>query len=271
VLKKILVSKDPLAGYAKPETRVFTIKSADGVNDLYARMILPPDFDSTRQYPVIVYVYGGPHVQLITNSHLAGSPLTLQHFAQEGFIVFTVDSRGSAHRGFAFESAIHRNIGTVEVADQMKGVEYLYSLPYVDRDRIGVDGWSYGGFMTMSLKLRYPQVFKVAVAGGGVMNWAWYEVMYGERYMETPQSNPEGYEYANLLRLTDSVSGKILMIHGGKDATVLPKHSLYFIDACAQGNKSIDFFMYPNAAHGVYGPARKHLDRMIFEYFKNNL
>lgn len=271
VLKKILVSKDPLAGYAKPETRVFTIKSADGVTDLYARMILPPDFDSTRQYPVIVYVYGGPHVQLITNSHLAGSPLTLQHFAQEGFIVFTVDSRGSAHRGFAFESAIHRNIGTVEVADQMKGVEYLYSLPYVDRDRIGVDGWSYGGFMTMSLKLRYPQVFKVAVAGGGVMNWAWYEVMYGERYMETPQSNPEGYEYANLLRLTDSVSGKILMIHGGKDATVLPKHSLYFIDACAQGNKSIDFFMYPNAAHGVYGPARKHLDRMIFEYFKNNL
>ena len=271
VLKKLLVSKDPLSGYAKPETRVFTIKAADGKTDLYARMILPPAFDSTRQYPVIVYVYGGPHVQLITNSHLAGSPLTLQHFAQEGFIVFTVDSRGSAHRGFAFESAIHRNIGTVEVADQMKGIEYLYSLPYVDRNRIGVDGWSYGGFMTMSLKLRYPQVFKVAVAGGGVMNWAWYEVMYGERYMETPQNNPAGYDYANLLNLTDSVSGKILMIHGGKDATVLPKHSLYFIDACAQSGKQIDFFMYPNAAHGVYGPARKHLDRMIFEYFKNNL
>lgn len=271
VIKKILVSDDPLAAYSKPQTRVFTIKAADNKTDLYARMILPPDFDSTKKYPVIVYVYGGPHVQLITNSYLAGSALTLQHMAQNGFIVFSVDSRGSAHRGFAFESAIHRHLGTVEVADQMKGIEYLYSLPYVDSSRIGVDGWSYGGFMTMSLKLRYPNVFKVAVAGGGVMNWAWYEVMYGERYMGTPQNNPEGYEYANLLHLADSVSGKVLMIHGGLDDTVLPKHTLYLVDACVKKGKAIDFFLYPNAAHGVVGPSRTHLNRMIFEYFQHNL
>lgn len=271
IIKKLLVSADPLQTYNKPENRIFTIKAADGTTDLYSRLILPPNFDSTKKYPVIVYVYGGPHAQLITNSYLAGSAMFLQTLAQEGFIVFTVDSRGSDRRGFLFESCIHRNLGKIEVADQMKGVDFLKTLPYVDANRIGVDGWSYGGFMTMSLKLRHPEVFKVAVSGGGVINWAWYEIMYGERYMDTPQENKEGYQYSNLLNLVDSMSSKVLMIHGGLDATVLPKNSLYFIDECIKKNKQIDFFIYPGHEHGVRGKDRVHLDNMIYEYFRDNL
>lgn len=262
---------DPLSFYNKPTTEVFTIKSADGITDLYARMILPPSFDSTKQYPCIIYVYGGPHAQLITDGYLNGSGMFLQYLAQKGFVVFTLDNRGSMHRGFEFESAIHRKLGQAEVADQLKGVEFLHSLPFIDKDRIGVDGWSFGGFMTMSLKLRHSDLFKVAVAGGPVMNWEWYEVMYGERYMEKPSENPEGYEYANLLKLADKIEGKIMMIHGRVDGTVLPKHTYAFIQEAIKHKKQIDYFIYPNHEHNVLGKDRANLDRKIYEYFRDNL
>ncbi len=271
VIRVMQQTKDPLAGYVSPQFRIYSLKAADGVTDLYGRMILPPDFNPEKKYPVIVYVYGGPHVQLITQSYNYGCGTFLRFLAQQGYIVWTVDSRGSANRGFAFESAIHRHVGDVESADQMRGIEFLRTLPYVDADRIGVDGWSYGGFMTLTLKTRYPDVFKVATAGGPVINWAWYEVMYGERYMGTPQDNPEGYETANLLNRVDSIRGKVMIMQGGVDPVVLPKNAVNFVQKCIQKKIPVDFFLYPEHEHNVRGRERDHLFEKIYDYYQKNL
>ena len=271
VLKVLKDCGDPLARYVRPEMRLYTLKAADGKTDLYGRMLLPPDFDSTRKYPVLVYVYGGPHAQLVDKGYNYSCGTFLRFMAQEGYVVWTLDSRGSANRGFAFETAIHRRLGDAETADQMRGIDFLRSLPFVDTTRIGVDGWSYGGFMTLTLKTRYPDVFKVATAGGPVIDWAWYEVMYGERYMGTPQDNPEGYAKANLLNRVDSIRGKVMLIQGGLDPVVLPKQSTTFVQKCIQKNIPIDFFVYPNHEHNVTGPQRDHLFRKLYEYYQQNL
>jgi dipeptidyl-peptidase-4 len=270
VLQEVFEDKNPVKDYKLGETNIFTIKSKDGT-DLYCRMIKPTDFDASKKYPVIVYVYGGPHAQLVTNSWLGGANLFFNFLAQQGYIVFTMDNRGSANRGFAFESAIHRNVGSLEVADQMEGVAYLKSLPYVDANRLGVDGWSYGGFMTISLKLKNPGVFKVATAGGPVIDWKWYEVMYGERYMDTPEQNPEGYKNASLLNYVDKLEGKLLIIQGGVDNTVVPQHSSSFLKKCIDQGKQLDYFIYPTHEHNVSGIDRTHLYRKIYEYYKQNL
>ncbi len=205
------------------------------------------DFDSTKKYPVIVYVYGGPHAQLITDSWLGGAGLFLNYLAQQGYVIFTLDNRGTANRGRDFEQSIHRNLGIKEVKDQMVGVDYLKTLSFVDADRIGVDGWSYGGFMTISMMLDNPDVFKVGVAGGPVIDWSYYEIMYGERYMDTPQENPEGYEKANLLNKVGNLEGKLLIIHGTEDPTVVWQHSLQFIKHAIDEDKDIDYFVYPRS------------------------
>ncbi|MCM1041954.1 MAG: S9 family peptidase [Bacteroides sp.] len=271
VIKVMQQTKDPLAGYVSPRFRIYTLKAADGLTDLYGRMLLPPDFDPNKKYPVIVYVYGGPHVQLITQSYNWACGTFLRFLAQQGYIVWTVDSRGSANRGFAFESAIHRHVGDNESADQMCGVNFLKTLPYVDADRIGVDGWSYGGFMTLTLKTRYPDVFKVATAGGPVINWAWYEVMYGERYMDRPQDNPEGYGASNLLNRVDSIRGKVMIMQGGVDPVVLPKNAVNFVQKCVQKKIPVDFFIYPEHEHNVRGRERDHLFEKIYNYYQQNL
>lgn len=271
VVKVMMQEKDPMAEYVSPQFRLYSLKAADNRTDLYGRMILPPDFDESKKYPVIVYVYGGPHAQLITQSYNYSSGVFLRFLAQQGYIVWTLDSRGSANRGFAFESAIHRHVGDVESADQMRGIEFLKSLPYVDADRIGVDGWSYGGFMTLTLKTRYPDVFKVATAGGPVINWAWYEVMYGERYMGTPQDNTEGYAKSNLLNYVDSVRGKVMIMQGGLDPVVLPKNSVTFVQECVRRNIPIDFFIYSGHEHNVRGKERDHLYEKIYNYYQQNL
>ena len=271
VVKVIQQTQDPLAGYVSPQFRIYTLKAADGVTDLYGRMILPPDFNPENRYPVIVYVYGGPHVQLINQSYNYACGTFLRFLAQQGYIVWTLDSRGSANRGFAFESAIHRHVGDVESDDQMRGIAFLKSLPYVDADRIGVDGWSYGGFMTLTLKTRYPDVFKVATAGGPVINWEWYEVMYGERYMETPQTNAEGYRNANLLNRVDSIRGKVMIMQGGVDPVVLPKNAVNFVQQCIRKKIPVDFFLYPEHEHNVRGRDRDHLFEKIYDYYRQNL
>ncbi|HRZ76897.1 MAG TPA: prolyl oligopeptidase family serine peptidase, partial [Bacteroidales bacterium] len=270
LVEMMLENKDPLEGYALGEMKLFTLKADDG-SDLHCRMILPPGFDATRKYPALVYVYGGPHAQLVTNSWLGGAGLFLNYMAQEGFVVFTLDNRGSAHRGKAFEQALFRNCGSVEVADQLKGVEYLKSLPYVDAGRIGVNGWSYGGFMTISMMLKHPGLFKVACAGGPVIDWKWYEVMYGERYMDTPQDNPEGYKASSLLNYVDQLEGKLLVIHGTMDPVVVWQHSLEFLKKCVDEGKQVDYFVYPGHEHNVGGKDRMHLNQKIAEYFKENL
>ena len=271
--KEIRVIKEnnqPLKDYKLGKTRIFML-DPDTTPALYCRMITPPDFDSTKKYPVIVYVYGGPHAQLITDSWMGGAGFYLNYLAQQGFIVFTLDNRGSANRGRDFEQAIFRNCGTVEIQDQMFGVNYLKSLPYVDADRIGVDGWSYGGFMTVSLKLRQPDVFKVAVAGGPVIDWKYYEVMYGERYMDTPQTNPEGYKKASTLNYVDNLKGKLMIIHGTMDPTVVWQQSLQFVQTAIKKGKQMDYFVYPGHGHNVGGKDRAHLYTKITEYFKDNL
>jgi len=269
-VSRLYEAENPLKDYHIGVTELGTLKAEDG-QTLYTRLIKPYNFDASKKYPVIVYVYGGPHAQLITDEWTAGAGIYLNYLAQEGFLVFTLDNRGSADRGEAFEQCIHRQCGQLEMRDQMVGIEWLKTLPYVDADRIGSDGWSYGGFMSTSLKINHPEVFKVSVAGGPVLDWKYYEIMYGERYMDTPEENPEGYELCSLENKTDKLEGKLLMIHCTTDPVVMWQHSLVFVENCIHNGKQLDYFVYPGHDHNVYGMDRAHLITKITQYFKDNL
>lgn len=270
VLQVIHRSDDPLGDYKKCRINIFTLTADDGTR-LYSRMIYPPDFDPGKQYPVIVYVYGGPHAQLVTNSWLGGAGLFLYYMAQQGYIIFTLDNRGSANRGLDFEQAIFRNLGTLEVSDQMTGVNFLRSLPYVNPGRIGVNGWSYGGFMTIFLMLKEPGAFKAGVCGGPVTDWKYYEVMYGERYMDTPEENPDGYAEASLLNHASKLKGPLLVIHGTSDPVVVWQHSLALMKRFIEEGIMAEYFVYPGHGHGVGGKDRVHLNRKIEKFFKDHL
>ncbi|MGD9899082.1 MAG: DPP IV N-terminal domain-containing protein [Calditrichaceae bacterium] len=265
-VQTLVESENPLADYKKTNIKFLKLKNESGT-ELNARITYPADFDSTRKYPVIVYVYGGPHAQMVTNRWLGGSNLWFVHLAQKGYIVFTLDNRGSANRGKDFEQAIFRNLGRYEVEDQMVGVKYLKSLSYVDTTRMGVDGWSYGGFMTISMMTRQPGIFKAAVAGGPVIDWQYYEVMYGERYMDTPESNPDGYEEANLLNYVDNLDGHLMIIHGTIDPVVVWQNSLQYLKTAVDKGKLADYFVYPGHEHNVRGKDRVHLYNKITSYF----
>jgi len=269
-LQVLQENSDPLADYDLGEMSIFTIKADDGT-DLYCRMITPPGFDPSKKYPVLVYVYGGPHAQLVTNSWNGGASMFLYYMAQEGYVIFTLDNRGSAHRGRDFEQALHRNMGTIEVEDQADGVDYLKSLAFVDSERIGVNGWSYGGFMTISLMLKKADDFKVGVCGGPVTDWKYYEIMYGERYMDTPEENPDGYEEASLLNHADKLKGDLLIIHGTSDPVVVWQHSLTLINRFIKEGKQVDYFVYPGHGHGVGGKDRVHLNAKMAKYFIDHL
>lgn len=264
-------SENPLKDYAMPGIKLGTIKAADGKTDLYYRLITPPDMKPGTKYPTLVYVYGGPHSQLVTDSWLGGGNLYFLRLAQQGYVVFTLDNRGTDNRGFEFESCTHRHLGEIEMADQMEGVKFLQSLPYVDKDRMGVEGWSFGGFMTITMKLAHPEVFKVGCAGGPVIDWKWYEIMYGERYMDTPQENPEGYEATSLLNKAKNLEGRLLVIQGAEDNTVVPQHSTEFIERCINNFKQVDYFAYPHHEHNVLGRERLHLYQKMFQYYEDFL
>ncbi|MEC4004334.1 DPP IV N-terminal domain-containing protein [Flavobacterium sp. SUN052] len=266
----LLESKNKYEGYEMGTAEIKTIKAADGTTDLFTRLIKPSNFDSSKKYPVLVYVYGGPHAQLVTNSFLDGANLWMYWMAEQGYLVFTVDNRGSDNRGFAFESVIHGKCGTNEIEDQMKGVDYLKSLPYVDGNRLAVHGWSYGGFMTTSIMLRKPDTFKVAVAGGPVTDWKWYEVMYGERYMDTPEENQKGFDEASVLNYVNNLKGKLLLIHGTNDDTVVEQHDLSLVKKFVEAGKQIDYFPYPMAKHNVQGKDRVHLMTKVLNYVIDN-
>ena len=267
----ILTASDPWAEFQVPEMKVGTIKAADGVTDLYYRLILPTNFDPSKKYPAVVYVYGGPHAHNIDASRNWGARGWDIWMAQQGYVMFCLDNRGSEHRGLAFEQATFRQLGVEEMKDQLKGVEYLKSLPYVDADRLGVHGWSFGGFMTTSLMTTYPDVFKVGVAGGPVIDWRFYEVMYGERYMDTPQTNPEGYENISVLNKAQNLKGRLLVIYGGNDPVCVPQHTLSFMRACIDANTYPDLFTYPGDGHNMMGTDRVHLHHVITRYFEDHL
>lgn len=268
---ELLKAADPFEGYVMPSVEVGTIKAADGKTDLYYRIIKPADFDPNKKYPAIIYVYGGPHAQMITNTWNNDARGWDVYMANKGYILFTLDNRGSSNRGLEFENCTFRQLGVEEGKDQLKGVELLKSLPYVDGDRIGVHGWSFGGHMTTSLLLRYPEIFKVGVAGGPVIDWGYYEIMYGERYMDTPQSNPEGYEKCNLNNLAKNLKGHLLIIHDDHDATCVPQHTLSFMRACIKAGTYPDLFIYPCHEHNVRGIDRVHLHEKITRYFEDYL
>ncbi len=270
-IKTFFEAENPLKDYAMPEVKLGTIKAADGKTDLYYRLITPPNMEKGKKYPTLVYVYGGPHSQLVTDSWLGGGNLYFMFLAQQGYVVFTVDNRGTDNRGFEFESCTHRRLGEIEMADQMEGVKFLKSLPYVDQNRMGVEGWSFGGFMTITMKLAHPEVFKVGCAGGPVIDWKWYEIMYGERYMDTPQENPEGYEANSLLNKAKNLEGRLLVIQGAEDNTVVPQHSTEFIERCINNFKQVDYFMYPHHEHNVLGRERLHLYKKMFDYYETHL
>ena len=262
---------DPWKGYSVPEYRCGTIKAADGVTDLYYRMVMPVGFDPSKKYPTIVYVYGGPHAHNVDARWHYCSRSWETYMAQKGYLLFIVDNRGSENRGKAFEQVTFRHLGIEEMKDQMEGVKFLKTLPYVDASRLGVHGWSFGGFMTTNLMLTYPDVFKVGVAGGPVVDWKWYEVMYGERYMDTPQSNPEGYAGSSLLPKAKNLKGRLEIIIGDNDATVVPQHALTFLKACIGAGTQPDFFVYPGEPHNMRGHQSVHLHERISRYFDDYL
>jgi len=266
----LLESKNKYDGYQIGTADIKTIKAADGTTDLYTRLIKPSNFDPNKKYPVMVYVYGGPHAQMITNSFLDGANLWMYWMAEQGYLVFTVDNRGSDNRGFAFESVIHGKLGVNEMDDQLKGVDYLKSLPYVDANRLAVHGWSFGGFMTTSLMLRKPDTFKVGVAGGPVTDWKYYEVMYGERYMDTPAENQKGFDESSTLNYANNLKGKLLLIHGTNDDTVVMQQNFALIKKFVEAQKQIDFFAYPMHKHNVLGKDRVHLMTKVLNYIIDN-
>lgn len=267
----LLIAENPLKDYKIGTTEFRTLVAKDGQN-LYARIIKPANFDYSKKYPVLVYVYGGTHAQLVTNTWLGGASLWMHWLAtQKDYIVFTIDNRGSANRGFAFESIIHRKAGEAAMEDQLKGVEFLKMLPYVDANRIAVHGWSYGGFMASSLLLRNPTVYTTAVAGGPVTDWKYYEVMYGERYMDTPEENPEGYAKSRVGEYLENLGdNKLLIIHGSVDPTVVPQHSMTLLKEAVEKNVQIDFFTYPMHPHNVRGKDRVHLMQKVLDYVIEN-
>ncbi len=267
----LLTAKNPYEGFEMPSIEVGTIKAADGKTDLYYRLIKPADFDPAKKYPAIVYVYGGPHAQMITNGWMNDARGWDIYMANKGYIMFSLDNRGSSNRGLEFENATFRQLGIEEGKDQVKGVEFLKSQPYVDGERIGVHGWSFGGHMTTALMLRYPEIFKVGVAGGPVIDWGYYEIMYGERYMDTPQANPEGYKQTNLKNLAGNLKGHLLIIHDDHDDTCVPQHTLSFMKACVDARTYPDLFIYPTHKHNVLGRDRVHLHEKITRYFEDYL
>ena len=267
----LLTADHPMDAYNMPEITLGTIKAADGKTDLYYRLVKPVNFDASKKYPAIIYVYGGPHAQNITDTYNYGVRGWDLYMAQLGYVMLTVDNRGSSNRGLEFENVTHRQLGVEEMKDQMKGVELLKSLNYVDAERIGVHGWSFGGFMTTNLMLTYNDTFKVGVAGGPVIDWKMYEVMYGERYMDTPQDNPEGYKNSDLTQRAGDLKGRLQIIIGANDPVCVPQHSIAFLRACINAGTHPDYFIYPGDGHNMAGRDRIHLHERITRYFEDFL
>ena len=269
-VKTVMTADNPYADVTIGTCEYGTIKAGDNTTDLHYRLIKPSNFDATKKYPVLVYVYGGPHAQMVKNNWLGGASLWMYWMAEQGYLVYTVDNRGSGNRGFAFENVIHRHCGDNEMDDQLKGVDFLTSKSYVDANRIAVHGWSYGGFMTTSLMLRHPGVFTTGIAGGPVTDWKYYEIMYGERYMDNPEDNKEGYEKAALKNYVSDLEGKLLLIHGTSDNVVVMQHNLTLVKAFIEAGKQMDFFPYPMHEHNVRGKDRVHLMTKVLTYVIEN-
>jgi len=272
VLELLQPQDDPSKQFALPQIETGSIASADGNFRNYWRFVKPVGFDPTKKYPVILYVYGGPHSQMVQNRYMAACRKWELYAASKGFAVFVMDGRGTINHGTAYEHSIFGQCGVNEAADQMKAVnEVIINTPWVDKNRIGVYGWSYGGFMSLTLATGNPDIFKVCVAGGPVIDWKWYEIMYGERYMGRISENPERFCATSLLPKAKNLKSKTLLIQGTLDPTVVPLNARSFLQECIDNGIQIDYFEYPKAGHNMRGEDRVHLVNKITDYFIANL
>ena len=272
LLRKIATATTRLDDFARPRQTFFDVVRDDGTV-LHGLLTLPPDFDAGTRYPLLLYVYAGPHSQLATDAWqmFGPRPLWLAWLASRGCVVATVDGRGTQNRGIEFEQAIHRRLGQVEVEDQLAAVRQLRALPFVDSQRIGVHGWSYGGYMTLMLMLRAPELFACGISGAPVTTWEQYETGYTERYLDTPAENPEGYAAASTLPLVGKLAARLLLIHGSDDHTVMLSHAVAFLDAAVEAGAMVDHMLYPMQQHGLTGSDRRHLYRLMARYLTDHL
>jgi dipeptidyl-peptidase 4 len=264
---------DPYRGWQRAPERFFTCENEAG-QTLYGHLTLPPNLDPERKYPVICYVYGGPHSQLVKDEWLGGMggrTVWFQHLAQKGYIVYRVDGRGTNNRGIDWVQSIHRQLGTVEIADQISGLDHVLGLGFADPERVGVNGWSYGGFMTLSLMTRAGDRFAAGVSGAPVTDWSYYETGYGERYMDTPEENPEGYRLADPGTHVKGLKGRLLLVHGSSDVTVVWQHTMDFLSKCIAKGVDLDYFVYPGQLHGLRGASRNHFLRKMTAFFDREL
>ncbi len=262
---------DILVGYDKGEVTFEVVETSDGVK-LNAWMIKPANFDSTKKYPVLFYVYGGPGSQTVRNAYL-GNYLWYQYIAQNGYIIFSVDGRGTGARGKAFREVIYKNLGYYESKDQAEAAMYLVKkYKFVDSSRIGIWGWSYGGYMSSLTLFKFGNIFKLAVAVAPVTTWRLYDTIYTERYMQTPQMNPEGYEESSVLKYVDALKGKYLVIHGTTDDNVHWQNTIQLVDKLQKAGKQFSTLFYPNKDHSIAGvDTRYHLFTLITNFILENL
>jgi dipeptidyl-peptidase-4 len=260
-----------LADYHLSPMEFLTVKSRDGVQ-LNASIIKPPDFHPQTKYPVLVYTYGGPHAQVVRNGWGGANFLWHQLMAQKGYIIFSLDNRGSGGRGHAFETPLHFRMGAQELLDQRDGVQYLKALPYVDSNRIGVWGWSYGGYMTLHAMFEAGDDFKAGFAGGPVTDWRYYDTIYTERYLGLPQKNEKGYQDSSPVKYAIQLKGKLLIAHGTGDDNVHFANTLAVINDLIEAGKYVEVLAFPGRGHGVSDPpARRVLMQRVTQFFLDNL
>ena len=246
-------------GLQRPEP--FTCKAADGVTDLYGILFKPSGFDPGRSYPLVIDVYGGPQSQRVRNRWRPANP-----YCELGFLIAVIDNRGTGGRGKAFEEAVYLKCGTVDLIDQVAGVRFLTQRPWIDGGRVGVFGHSYGGYMSALAILKFPDVFHVAVASSPVTDWHNYDTIYTERYMRTPQENPDGYDEGSCLTYVDQLSGKLLLMHGMVDDNVHPSNSWQLVHALQEAHKRFSMVFFPNSAHRLGKPVRLLRWEFLYEH-----
>jgi dipeptidyl-peptidase-4 len=254
--------------YDLGKSELFTIPTKDGY-DLPASWILPPDFDGNKKYPVIISIYGGPESQEVANRY----PMRLSsyYYAQNGIIVISVDHRGSGHFGKNGSNLMHRNLGKWEMNDYIEAVKWLKTKPFIDGNKIGITGGSYGGYATCMALTYGADYFNYGMANYSVTDWQLYDNVYTERYMDTPDQNPEGYEFGSALTHADNYKGKLLITHGTMDDNVHMQNTIQFVDKLQDMGKEFEMMLYPGERHGWGGPKRDHLSKLTIKFWFENL
>lgn len=258
----------PPQSYELLPTEIVRMKAADGTQ-LYARLIRPKGFDAGRKYPAVVMVYGGPHAQAVRDAW--AGPNWDQALAQRGFVIWQLDNRGSAGRGHAFESKVFRNLGAVELEDQKRGLEHLLSLGFVDPRRVGIYGWSYGGFMTLYSLANAPGLFRAGIAGAPVTDWRNYDTIYTERYMGLPANNPEGYRRSAPVGKAENITAHLLLVHNYQDDNVHFQNTMQMANALERAGRRFEMAVYPQKAHGVTGGVRRQMLKTLTSFFERTL